>query len=90
MTYMLCRNRVKDFDKWFEIFSSHKDAHEIAGLYLENLWCSIDDPNEVFFLFTVESMERADLFVNDPASAKLGEEAGVLEGDIHYIEDFGS
>ena len=31
MTYMLCRNRVKDFARWKAVFSSHADAHREAS-----------------------------------------------------------
>jgi hypothetical protein len=50
MVYMLCRNRVADYQIWKRIFDSHKEAHLEAGLILVNLWQSLDDPNNVFFL----------------------------------------
>ena len=45
--------------------------------------------NEVFFLLSISDMERARAFTADPASAATGERAGVLEGEIHYVEDVG-
>jgi len=59
---MFCRNRVADFEAWKAVFDSHADAHRTAGLKLIRFWRSIDDPNEVFFLFDVESLEKAQQF----------------------------
>ncbi len=48
---------------------------------------SVDDPCEVHFLFKINDMDKARAFVTDPASAEAGERAGVLEGEIRYVED---
>ena len=51
MLFMLCRNRVRDFETWKKLFDSHAQAHREAGLHLTSLWRSTDEPNNVFFLF---------------------------------------
>jgi len=38
-------------------------------------------------LLSISDMDRARAFTADPASAAAGERAGVLEGEIHYVED---
>lgn len=87
MTYMLCRNRVVDFERWKAVFDSHKAAHESAGLRLVNLWRSVEEPDNVFFMFEVESIPAARAFVSDPAAAEAGEVSGVVDGEYHFIED---
>ena len=62
---MLCRNRVADFETWKAVFDSHAGAHRTAGLKLVRFWRSVEDPNEVFFLFDVESLEKAQQFIKD-------------------------
>lgn len=89
MTYMLCRNRVADFSKWKRIFDSHAEAHRAAGLNLVHLWRSLGDPNNLFFLFEVSSIEKAQAFVNAPESAEAGKESGVIDGDIYFLEKGG-
>jgi len=89
MTQMLCRNRVKDFAHWKAVFASHKEAHQVAGLKLVKLWRSVDDPNNVFFLFDVETTERALAFIRTPEAAQAGQESGVLDGEYHFVEDAG-
>ena len=89
--FMLCRNRVADFEKWKHVFDSHTGAHRTAGLQLLTLWRSVDDPDNVFVLFEVESIEKAQAFVNATEGAEAAKASGVLEGEIHFLrksEDF--
>ena len=87
MTYMLCRNRVRDFALWRAVFSSHAQAHVTAGLLLVELWRGVEDPNNVFFLFEVADTARARDFINNPEAARAGVASGVLDGEYHFMED---
>lgn len=87
MTYMLCRNRVEDFAQWKSVFDSHLKAHQDKGLRLDNLLRCIDEPNNVFFLFEVSSLEKAQRFISDPEAIKAGEVSGVIDGEIYFVED---
>ena len=89
MTYMLCRNRVADYTRWKAVFASHAVAHRDAGLRLVTVWRSVEEPNNVFFLFEVASIEKARKFISNPQAAKAGESSGVLDGDYHFLEDAG-
>ena len=83
---LLCRNKVADFQTWWAVFETHAHAHRAAGLKLEHLWISADDPDEVFFLFNVEDRARAEAFMEAPESMEAGLEAGVIDGDYQFIE----
>jgi hypothetical protein len=85
MIYMLCRNRVADYQTWRREFDSQKEASVEAGLALVKLWQSLDDPNNVFFLFKVDSLEKARAFISAPGNAEIGKAAGVLDGEIHFV-----
>jgi hypothetical protein len=89
MTYMLCRNRVADYSRWKAVFASHAAAHQDVGLLLLKIWRALDDPNNVFFLFEVASIEKAREFISNPEAAKAGESSGVLDGNYHFVEDAG-
>ncbi|MGA3213463.1 MAG: hypothetical protein ABSD20_19325 [Terriglobales bacterium] len=89
MTYMLCRNRVADFSRWKAVFSSHRTAHQDAGLQLVTIWRSLEEPNNIFFLFEVASVEKARAFIANPEAAKAGAASGVIDGEYHFIEDAG-
>ncbi len=86
MLQMLCMNRLKDYSKWRVIFDANIDMALKAGLHLKNIWRQEDEPDTVYFLFDIEDRERADAFVNDPASAETGVNAGVIDGWIKYVE----
>ena len=86
MTYLLCRNRVTNFGTWMKVFESHVEAHRGAGLELEHLWQEVGLPGEVFFLFKVESIARARAFMDEPGSAAAGRQAGVIDGEYHFLE----
>jgi hypothetical protein len=86
MSYLLCRNRVADFSRWKAVFASHEAAHREAGLRLVNLWRSVEQPNNVFFLFEVASLDKARDFISNPEAAKAGEASGVIDGEYHFVE----
>lgn len=82
---LLARNKVKDFDQWRHVFDSQTEAACAAGLNLIHLWRSVDDANEVFFLFEIEDRGRAEAFMHAPEAAAIGNLAGVIEGDFHFL-----
>lgn len=51
---LLVRNKVADYGRWRRLFDEQGEAARAAGLSLRQLWRSVDDPNDVFFLFEVE------------------------------------
>jgi len=83
---LLVRNRVEDFDRWKRVFDANLDPPRAAGLTLDRMWRSVDDPQEVFFSFRIEDRERAEAFMQAPASAATGVEAGVIEGQVWFLE----
>ena len=86
MTHMLCRNRVASFSNWKTAFDSNSGVAEDAGLRLVNMWRSVDEPNNVFLLFEIASMEEARNFISSPEAAQTGEASGVIDGECHFIE----
>ena len=90
MIYMLCRNRLADFSRWKAVFASHQTAHRNAGLRLVQIWRAVEDPNNIFFVFEVASMDKAREFIGNPEAAKAGEASGVLNGEYHFVEDAGA
>jgi hypothetical protein len=81
---------VEEFSRWKAVFASHQAAHLDAGLRLVRIWRSVEEPNDVFFLFEVASMDKARKFIADPEAAKAGEVSGVMDGEYHFVADAGS
>ena len=51
------------------------------------MWRSVD-ADEVFFLLEVEDRAGAEAFMASPESAAVGVEAGVLDGEVHFLDTF--
>jgi hypothetical protein len=86
MLQLLCRNKVKDFDYWKGGFDQDRTAQERAGLRLVNLWRSADDPNEVFFLFSVADRMKAEEFIHSSDAAQTARKFGVLAGAFWFVK----
>ena len=86
MLTMLNRNRVEDYSKWKQVFDSQDSAAREAGLHLTDLWRDIEDPNNVFFIFRVSDLKKARAFISAPEATEVGRKAGVLDGEIHFLE----
>src|SRR5262245_39523436 len=84
MNYILCRNRVRNFDYWKGVFDSRADAHREAGLKLLHLWYELDSPRNVFFLFEAEDIERARKFLDSDLTA-AERQSGLIEGDFRFF-----
>jgi outer membrane biosynthesis protein TonB len=87
MNYILCRNRVRNFDYWKGVFDSHADRHRAAGLKLVHLWYELNSPRNVFFLFEVEDFERARAFLDTFETAASARESGLIEGDVRFLSE---
>lgn len=86
MIHLLCRNKVADFDKWKKVFDSHTEAHQESGLRLLNLWRSLDDENDVYFLFEVSDIDKANAFMKTPEAAEAGRISGVIDGEVRFLK----
>jgi hypothetical protein len=87
MLYMLVRNKVADYGKWKQIFDSQAEANRAAGLTPAHLWRDAEDPNTVWFVLEVADIERAKQYLGAPESAEIGRAAGVIDGEVHFIEN---
>ena len=85
---LLVRNRVEDVDRWKRVFDGQAAAGAAAGLTVVQVWRSVDATDEVFFLLKVEDRARAEAFMASPESAAVGVEAGVLDGEVHFLDAF--
>jgi len=82
---LLARNQVKDYDHWRKVFDAQSEASHDSGLKVLQMWRAADDPNDVFFLFSVEDRARAEAYMSTPEAAAVGEESGVLGGEYHFL-----
>lgn len=85
MTYLICRNKVADFDRWKRVFDSHAEAQRAAGLRVEHVWRNIDDPAEVHMLFQVDDLEKARAFVSSPKVPEAQKASGLIDKPEMYF-----
>jgi hypothetical protein len=62
MDYILGRHKA-DVEAWRKVVESDKEAHLKAGLHFQQVWINSDDPNEIFFIFRVDDLEKAKAFL---------------------------
>ena len=86
---LLCRNRVEDPQRWRRVFDEELGRTEQSGLRLLAVWQEVDDPQEVHFLFAVRDRAAAETFLADPAGAEAGIRAGVIDGEVRFLEPWG-
>jgi len=87
MLYMLVRNKVADYEKWKQIFDSQAEANRAEGLTPAHFWRDAEDRNTVWFVLKVADIERAKQYINAPDAAEIGRAAGVIDGEVHFIEN---
>ncbi|UCE18928.1 MAG: hypothetical protein JSV84_00830 [Gemmatimonadota bacterium] len=72
MPYLFVRQKVEDFERWYDGFKSHDEAHQEAGLKDLQLLRDVSDPNTVVCFFRVEDIEKAKVFTEPPKRARHG------------------
>ena len=70
-------------------FDAQAAAGTAAGVTVEHVWRSVDAPDVVFFLLQVEDRARAEAYMASPEASAAGADAGVLDGEVHFVEAFG-
>jgi len=78
LQYLMVRQRVRDFDHWMDVFRSHKQAHEAAGLWHPVVMRDATDPAMITCILEVHDPVRAQAFVNAPQSDAAADYASVL------------
>ena len=80
---------VKDYDSWFKVFDGEGAALRAKdGLVDGVLARGIDDPNLVYLVFKITSVEQAKAALVNPARKKLMQKSGVMgEPVVYYGRD---
>lgn len=71
MNYLLGTYKVDDVEAWKSIIASHREAHLSAGLHFQQVWSNVDNPREIFFLFRVDDVDKARLFLTEAGALDL-------------------
>lgn len=78
MPYLLVKQKVEDFEKWYNVFKSHEDAQKEAGLKDLQLLRDISDANTIVCIFKVDDIKKAKSFTDTPEASDAQNEAGMI------------
>ncbi len=88
MTYLLYREKVKDFAKFKEVFDSARPKRTEAGITEKYVLRGIDDRNEVTLLLEIKDIKRAKAYYDSPFLRDAMERAGVIgRPDLFFLND---
>jgi len=95
MIYVNVRQSVADYTKWRADFNTNVGVRKGAGATgVEQVYCDLDNPNDVNIILEWDSIENARIFFSDPKQAEVLKKAGVIgTADVHFLdcyEGFGS
>lgn len=75
---ILVTHHVKDFDAWLKVYDAEgKDTRAANGLIDRGLARGVDDPNQVYILFAIGDMKKAQARFKSPEMKKIMTDAGV-------------
>jgi antibiotic biosynthesis monooxygenase (ABM) superfamily enzyme len=88
MAYMLVRHKVKDFDAWKSVFDSVADLRRKKGEQSYRILRDGNGSNELFALFTWDTIDNARKYASSPELRAAMERAGVVgKPDIYFLEE---
>lgn len=77
MPYMMIHRRVKDFEKWKQVFDEHGAIRKAAGSKGGLLLRNADDPNDIVIIWEWDALDNARKFVESPDLRETMQHAGV-------------
>jgi len=87
MPYLLVKQKITDFERWYAIFKSDARAQKEAGLHDLVILKDMTDPKLIVCIFKIDSIEKAKTFTDSPGSGKSAELSGVIgTPEILFLE----
>jgi heme-degrading monooxygenase HmoA len=88
MAYLLIHHTVEDYNKWKHNFDAHESARSVNGSRGGRVFCSANNPNEVFVLLEWDSIENAQKFAQSINLKEVMKNADVIGmPSIYFVED---
>ena len=83
------KHKVRDYESWRPYFDNDQPRLQKVGAKCLNVMRSTNDPNEVHFIFDVPDLQAFFGALQDPETAGIMQQAGVLEQPTMYrLDDF--
>jgi len=84
---VMVKHKVKDYAEWKKVFDEHDSFRKDGGELSYQLYRKEGEADTVYLLFTWESRERAEKFLQSESLREAMAKAGVIEKpDIALLE----
>ncbi|MFO7526730.1 MAG: hypothetical protein R6W68_14855 [Ignavibacteriaceae bacterium] len=88
MAHILIHHKIEEYNKWKPAFDNHSDARAENGSKGGKVFRNADDPNDIFVLLEISSIENAKKFVSSDSTREAMKNAGVIGmPEIYFIEE---
>ncbi len=85
MIYILVSHKVKDFNKWKEVYDSHNETRNEFGLETTKIFRSVNEPENVHVLVASPSVEAFNEFAEKGDLQGAMKKAGVISEPVINI-----
>lgn len=86
MPHILAKLNGVKFKEIETILKADAKKHAEKGLYLEQLWQNIDNPNEVYFLFRTTNIKNAKQYIESEHINALQQDPNSNLPEMTYLE----
>ena len=88
MAHILIHHKIEDYDKWKPAFDDHASYRAENGSMGGKIFRNADNPNDLFVLLEINSIENAKKFVSSDATKEAMKNAGVVGiPSIYFVEE---
>jgi hypothetical protein len=86
--YMMIKHKVEDYAKWKSAFDAHAPAREKAEMYAQHIFREVNDPNNVFVLCEIKSIDKANALSASPETKEIVKKAGVIgQPEVYFLKE---
>ena len=87
MPYLLVKQKIVNFDRWYAVFKSEARALNEAGIHDLVILKETSDPNLIVCLFKFDDLDKAKAYTNSLSSQKTVDLSGIIGNpEILFLE----
>ncbi len=88
MAHILVHHKIEEYNKWKSAFDDHSSIRAEHGSTGGKIFRNADDPNDIFVLLEISSIENGKKFAQSDSLKEAMEEAGVISlPEVFFIEE---
>ena len=88
MAHILIHHKIEDYSKWKPAFDDHASYRAENGSMGGKVFRNADNPNDIFVLLEINSIENAKKFVSSVDTQEAMKNAGVVGmPEIYFVDE---